>query len=53
MSDNYIINTNEGLVFNPLIHQILKLINILNRYNIYSTPNNNKLYQRAFVHKSY
>jgi dsRNA-specific ribonuclease len=51
------IETNE-LVFNPYnsINReitIEEVESILNRYGIYSKPNNIKLYKRAFVHVSY
>ena len=29
------------------------IVTLLNRYNIHSSPHNIKLYQRAFIHKSY
>ena len=57
-NDLDIITTNEGLIFNPYNdnnNEITKtdILNLLNKYNILSTPYNIKLYQRAFVHKSY
>ena len=61
-SDNNIITDdniiNEELVFNPfnsLNKEIenYEILNILNNYGIISKPFNIKLYNRAFIHKSY
>tara|TARA_Y100000591_G_scaffold46852_1_gene35238 strand:- start:10819 stop:11880 length:1062 start_codon:yes stop_codon:yes gene_type:complete len=57
-NDQDIITTNDGLIFNPYNNknqEITKsdIIGILNKFNIHSTPFNIKLYQRAFIHKSY
>ena len=57
-NDNDILSTNEGLIFNPYNNKNQEItendiINILNRFGIYSKPFNIKLYQRAFIHRSY
>jgi len=49
---------NNEIVFNPYnnINKEIttgEITSLLNRYNIYVTPFNTKIYQRAFVHRSY
>ena len=41
--------------FNNINREITQneIISLLNKYNIYVTPFNIKIYQRAFVHRSY
>ena len=56
--DEDVINTSEGLVFNPYNPLNLEIsrddvVQILKRFNIHAIPNNMALYQRAFIHKSY
>ena len=56
--DNDVLSTVEGLIFNPYNNKNVEIteidvINILNRFGIHSKPFNMKLYQRAFVHRSY
>ena len=51
-------NINNEILFNPfnnLNREISKneIIELLNKYNIYVNPFNIKIYQRAFVHRSY
>ena len=51
-------NLNNEIVFNPYnnINKEIttgEITSLLNRYNIYVTPFNTKIYQRAFVHRSY
>ena len=46
------------IVFNPYNNNnreinLSEIVGLLNRYNIYVTPFNIKIYQRAFVHRSY
>ena len=45
------------IVFNPYNNNnreinLSEIVGLLNRYNIYVTPFNIKIYQRAFVHRS-
>ena len=56
--DDDIINTNEGLIFNPYNPLNIKITlsevqSILSKYNIPTNVNNLALYERAFVHRSY
>lgn len=49
---------NNEIVFNPYnnINKEIttgEITSLLNRYNMYVTPFNTKIYQRAFVHRSY
>ena len=49
---------NNEIIFNPYnnINKEIttgEIASLLNRYNIYVTPFNTKIYQRAFVHRSY
>ena len=58
LNDDDIKQTESGLLFNPFnpINKEITLNNvqsILSKYGINSTPFNLKLYQRAFVHRSY
>ena len=57
-NDQDLQNFNNDIIFNPynnINKQITndEIIRLLNRYNIYVTPFNTKIYQRAFVHRSY
>ncbi len=52
------LNKNNELIYNPYNNKNIEItesdiINILNRFNIYTKPHNIKLYQRAFIHRSY
>lgn len=49
---------NNEIVFNPynIVNREItgqEITGLLNRFNIYATPFNLKIYQRAFVHRSY
>jgi len=57
-NDDDIINSEDGLLFNPynpLNTEITlnEVQSILSRYGLPTTVNNMKLYERAFVHRSY
>ena len=58
LNDDDIIRTSEGLVFNPYNPSNVEITlsevqSILTKYGLPGTINNLKLYQRAFVHRSY
>lgn len=57
-SDLDLQSLNNEIIFNPynpLNKEITtdEIIALLNRYNIYVSPYNSKIYKRAFVHRSY
>lgn len=57
-SDMDLQNLNNEIVFNPfnIINNEIthdEILKLLNKFNIYVTPFNIKIYQRAFIHRSY
>ena len=57
-NDDDITNKNNELIFNPFNPKNIEItesdiVGLLHRYGIYTKPNNIKLYQRAFIHRSY
>ena len=58
LHDDDIIQSDEGLVFNPYNNQNVEITlnevqSILTKYGVPGTVNNMALYKRAFVHRSY
>ena len=58
LNDDDVINTDEGLVFNPFNPKNKEITlsdvqSILRQYGVNATVHNLELYKRAFIHKSY
>ena len=58
LRDDDIINTEDGLIFNPYNSLNVKITlsevqSILSKYGLPTTIDNIALYERAFVHRSY